>query len=82
MCFEKANDEKNATIAKGNLAEDEGRRCEARGNQQESRQHFEAAIGHFLSVNFLREAVNIYTRLGSFHEAAGWSLLPMAYFLC
>ena len=82
MCFEKANDEKNATIAKGNLADHEGRRCEARGNQEESRQHFEAAIEHFLRVNFLREAVNIYTRLERFHEAAGWSLLLMAYFFC
>ena len=82
MCYEKANDEKNATIAKGCLAEDEGRRSEATGNQEESRQHFEAAIEHFLSVNFLREAVNIYARLGRFHQAAGWSLLLMAYSLC
>lgn len=82
MCFEKANDEKNATIAKGNLAEDEGRRSEALGDQEESRQHFEAAIEYFLRVNFLREAVNIYARLGRYHEAAGWSLPLMAYFLC
>ena len=82
MCFEKANDEKNATIAKGNLAEDEGRRCEAQGNQEGSRQHFEVAIEHFLRVDFLREAVNIYARLARFQEAAGWSLLLMPYIVC
>lgn len=75
MCFEKAHDDKNGTIMRGKIEEEEGRRCEARGEHEDSRLHFEAAIEHFLTVNFLREAVNIYARLGRFHEAAGWSLL-------
>ena len=82
MCFEKAKDKKKETIAKGKLAEEDGRRCEARGDDEESRHHFEAAIEHFLTVDYLREAIAIYARLERYYEAAGWSLLLLAQFLC
>ena len=80
LCFGKAKDKKKETIAKGKLAEEEGRKCEAQGDDEQSRHHFEAAIEHFLAVDFLREAVTIYARLGRYHEAAGWSLLVLAQF--
>ena len=82
MCFEKANDEKKTTIAKGKIAEDEGRKCEAQGDYEGSRKHFEAAIEHFLLVKFLPEAVHIYARMERFHEAASQLSLIPAQFLC
>lgn len=82
MCFEKAHDAKNGTIARGKIEEEEGRRCEARGEHQDSQLHFQAAIDCFLTVDLVREAVNLYARLGRFHQAAGWSLLLPAQLLC
>ena len=82
MCFEKADDEKKATITRGRIAEEAGRICEARGDEEASRGQFEAAINYFLTVDLVREAVQIYARLERFHEAAGWSLLIPARFLC
>ena len=71
LCFEKANDEKNTTTARGKLAEEEGRISEARGDEEGSRRHFQAAIDYFLTVDLVREAVQIHTRLGRFYDAAG-----------
>ena len=70
FCFEKAGNYHNATMARGMIEQESGRRCDAEGNTNGSTAHFNAALHHFREVNLHAEAAQLLIRLRRFPEAA------------
>ena len=70
MPFLRAEDRGGEIKARAFSDEEEGRRCEGKGDIEGSTRNFEAAHIHFMKVNLFADAVRVLERMGRLEQAA------------
>jgi len=70
MCFQKAGDERGEMEAQARIHEEDGRRCNAAGDNEGCRQNLEAAVTLFIELNLFIDAASNLTRMEEFVRAA------------